>query len=445
MSGIALAILGKKNSVSGSDSILNKQIAQLKESGALIFKNQSTENIKYIQRKFNDKKIIVIFSSAIKKNNIELNYCFKKNLKVIHRSEALAKIMEDYNSIAVAGTHGKTSTSTFLATLMNLCTNNSSSIIGGILPMHNTNSYIKDSKHLVIEADESDGSTNNYKSNLGIITNIDFDHCDYYIDLNKMILNFENFASNSQQILINYDCDISRKNIKFTHNYSISNKNNIDFAMIPQKINKLFTTADFYEKGIYIDTLKLPIPGTHNTMNILAAIAACRLSDINFKVIKKNIKYLKLPERRFEFKGSYNGRKIFDDYAHHPAEIRETIKLGKLFINDDENSCDKRLVVIFQPHRYSRVKQFAKEFANELSKADLIILTNIYGAGEKNEENINSTIIAQNISKEVFIVKDNFVIKRRFQEITKQGDLIINMGAGDCNNLWSILHKCSTN
>ena len=166
---------------------------------------------------------------------------------------------------------------------------------------------------------------------------------------------------------------------------------------------------------------------------------------VDFIEIKKNIKYLKLPKKRFEFRGQIYERSLYDDYAHHPNEIKETIKLGRLLIQQKHNKCQKsRLIAIFQPHRYSRVNQFSKEFAEELSKADVIYVTSIYGAGEGNEDKITSKIITDLIykkNKNVSYINNYYEVKKNFYELTQKGDLILNMGAGDCHSFWSILNK----
>ena len=167
---------------------------------------------------------------------------------------------------------------------------------------------------------------------------------------------------------------------------------------------------------------------------------------VDFITIKNNIKHLKLPKKRFEFRGKIDARKLYDDYAHHPNEIKETIKLGRLFIEQKyrNGSQQSRLIAVFQPHRYSRVQQFAKEFAEELSKADVIYITSIYGAGEENKNKINSKIITDLIykqNKNVSYINNYHDIANKFYELTKPGDLILNMGAGDCHNFWSILNK----
>ncbi len=445
MSGVAIGLLKKGYSVSGSDLVKNNETNKLAQLGAVIFNSQIRQNIEFVTSKFNNKLINFVVSSAIKPENEEFSYCRKKNLTIKHRSEILAMLMQTYTTLAVAGSHGKTSTSTFLSTLLELCTHNSSSITGGIIPIYNSNCHLANTKFLVAEVDESDGTINKYKSDIGLINNIDFDHCDHFSDLGEVISSFKDFAANSKKLLLNFDCVTTRSNFYSENNWSNITANKAAYAIIPTEINESHTIGKYYENGNFISSLDIPIPGLHNLSNITAAIAASRMIGVDFLEIKKNIKYLKLPKKRFEFRGQVDERNLYDDYAHHPNEIKATIKLGRLFINHKRNneSHNGRLIAIFQPHRYSRVKQFAKEFALELSKADIIYITSIYAAGEGNEDNINSTIITDLIykqNKNVSYINNYHEITKKFYELTQKGDLILNMGAGDCHNFWSILN-----
>ncbi len=445
MSALAMGLIKKGYSVSGSDLVKNNETNKLEQLGAVIFSSQVQENIEFVISKFTNKLINIVVSSAIKPENEEFSYCREKNLSIKHRSEILAMLMRTYNALAVAGSHGKTSTSTFLSTILELCTHNSSSITGGIIPIYNSNCHLENTKYLVAEVDESDGTINKYDSDIGIINNIDFDHCDHFSNLSEVISSFKSFASNSKKLLINFDCEITRNNFNSESKWSNTTPNEVAYALIPTEINKSHTIGKYYENGNFISSLNIPIPGLHNLSNITAAIAASRMIGVDFIEIKKNIKHLKLPKKRFEFRGQIDERCLYDDYAHHPNEIKETIKLGRLFIKQKHNSeCQKsRLIAIFQPHRYSRVKQFTKEFAEELSKADVIYVTSIYGAGEVNEDKITSKIITDLIykkNKNVSYVNNYHEITKNFYELTQEGDLILNMGAGDCHNFWSILN-----
>ena len=445
MSAIAMGLLKKGYSVSGSDLVENNETNKLKQLGALIFTSQVRQNIEYLTSKFNNKLINFVVSSAIKPENEEFSYCRKKNLTIKHRSEILAMLMQTYTTLSVAGSHGKTSTSTFLSTLLELCTHNSSSITGGIIPIYNSNCHLENTKFLVVEVDESDGTINRYKSDIGIINNIDFDHCDHFSNLGEVISSFKDFAVNSKKLLLNFDCETTKNNFHSDHKWSNNTTNNVAYSIIPTEINEYQTIGKYYENGDFISNLNIPIPGLHNLSNITAAIAASRMIGVDFVEIKKNIKSLKLPKKRFEFRGQINARDVYDDYAHHPNAIKETIKLGRLFIAQKRNneSQQSRLIAIFQPHRYSRVKKFAREFAEELAKADVIYVTSIYGAGEGNEDKITSKIITDLIykqNKNVSYINNYHEITKNFYELTQKGDLILNMGAGDCHNFWSILN-----
>ena len=450
MSAIAIALIKKGYTVSGSDLVENKETDKLKKLGAIIFDSQFEKNIDFIISQFRNKKINFVISSAIKENNPELSYCKKNNYSIKHRSEILAMIMKTYTSLAVAGSHGKTTTSTFLSTLLELCTHNSSSITGGIIPIYKSNAYIENTEFLVAEIDESDGTISKYNCDLGIINNIDFDHCDHFSNIKEILSVFKIFASNSKEILINYDCKITRNNFHTINRWSNKEIHKIAYSIIPDVIDKRETIGKYYENGNYIDNITIPIPGLHNLSNITGAIAAARMIGISLVEIKKNIKSLELPKKRFEFKGELDERIIYDDYAHHPSEIKATINLARLFIKDKYILNQKkkgRLVIIFQPHRFTRVKQFINEFAEELSKADVIYITSIFGAGEENTNNINSTIISNIIYKKnenVKYIKNNYEISKNFYKLTKKNDLIINMGAGDCHYLWSILNNKKT-
>ena len=444
MSALAMGLLKKGCSVSGSDLIQNDETHKLEHLGALLFYSQIQKNIELVTSKFKNKLINFVVSTAIKPENEELSFCREKNYTINHRSEILAMLMESYTTLAVAGSHGKTSTSTFLSTLLQLSTNNSSSITGGIIPIYNSNCYLENTEYLVAEVDESDGTINKYKSAIGIINNIDFDHCDHFSNLDEVLSSFKEFASNSKKLLLNYDCEITRNNFYSNFRWSNTTSNDVSYALIPTLFNKNYTNGKYYENGHFVDIVNIPIAGLHNLSNITAAIAASRMIGVDFIDIKKNIKYLKLPKKRFEFRGQINERNFYDDYAHHPNEIKATIKLGRLFIEENSNGKvpKNRLVVIFQPHRYSRVEQFAKEFALELSKADVIYVTNIYGAGEKNENKITSKLITELIyekNKNVCYINNYNQIAKNFYELTQKGDLILNMGAGDCHNFWSNL------
>ncbi len=217
--------------------------------------------------------------------------------------------------------------------------------------------------------------------------------------------------------------------------------NNIDFALIPKESNGCEIIAEYYEKEKFIDIIKIPIPGIHNLSNTIAAIAACRTNGILFKDIKKGINNLKLPSRRFEYKGLWKNRLIIEDYAHHPSEIDAAISIASTIIKTKNNLSKispKRVVTIFQPHRYSRTKKFQKEFAKSLSKSDLVFITPIYSAGEDEIEGIDNKSIGYELEKlkpnlRIYTPNNNQNLIELIKEHTLEKDLILILGAGDIN------------
>ncbi len=249
------------------------------------------------------------------------------------------------------------------------------------------------------------------------------------------------FAKNSDYLIANYDCQNLKNNIEASKWFSIQETSNIDFALIPKESNGCEIIAEYYEKEKFIDLISIPIPGIHNLSNTVAAIAACRTAGIAFKDIKKGLKYLQLPARRFDYKGLWKNRLIVEDYAHHPSEINAAISIAST-IRNTKNNLSKispdRLVSIFQPHRYSRTKKFQKEFAKSLSKSDLVFITPIYSAGEDEIEGINNKTIGNELKQlkpnlGVYTPDNNQDLIKLIKENTMEKDLILIMGAGDIN------------
>ena len=252
------------------------------------------------------------------------------------------------------------------------------------------------------------------------------------------------FASNCKYLIGNADCQNIKKNIKASTWFSIKTIDNIDFSLIPKKSNGCEIIAEYYEQGIFIDLITIPIPGIHNLSNTIAAIAACRRAGIIFETIKQGIEHLQLPSRRFDYKGLWQNRLIVDDYAHHPSEIDAAISMASLMINTKNNIfpvSPRRLVTVFQPHRFSRTKKFEKDFAKSLIKADLVFITPIYSAGEDPIVDINNISIAYQMKKlkpnlEIYTPNNNQELLKLIEEKTKPKDLILMMGAGNINMIW---------
>ena len=454
----ALAAIFSKNgySISGSDQ---KKIPILKELAANdinIFQNQEGLNIDEIL-KIHGKNILVVISSAINANNLEFQKAKKYNLPIKHRSEILKVLIEEKQSIVISGSHGKTTTSTYITTILSILKKDPTAVIGGIVPLYKKNYNISNSKLLVAEADESDGSLVKFNPNIGIITNIELEHVDHYKNLQELINTMKKFAQNCKYLIANFDCNTSVSNIQATKWYSTQRIKNIDFALIPKKLNECEIIAEYYEQEQFIDRIKIPIQGIHNLSNAVAAIAACRTVDITFEEIKEVINSLKLPSRRFDYKGLWKNRLIVEDYAHHPTEIDAAISMALSIIKKKKNNISKikpnRLVTVFQPHRFSRTQKFKKEFAKSLSKSDLVFITPIYSAGEDAIEGIDNHTIGNELKKlkstlEIYTPDNNQELKKLIQDKTIEKDLMLIMGAGDinmiCTNLFlEVLDKKS--
>ncbi len=440
MSALAMILAKNGYSISGSDQKKSSTLNELAKNQVHIFLTQEESNIDEIL-KIHGKNILVVKSSAIRENNVELCYAKKYNLTINHRSEILAFLIEQKRSIIVSGSHGKTTTSTYITTLLSYANRNPTAIIGGIVPLYKKNYNFSDSDLLIAEADESDGSLVKFSPNIGVITNLELEHVDHYKNLEDLIKTMKKFAQKCECLITNFDCANLKNNIQGSKWFSIQKISNIDFSLIPIESNGCEIIAEYYEKEKFIDVIKVPVPGIHNLSNTIAAIAACRQARILFKDLKKGIENLELPSRRFEYKGLWKNRLIVEDYAHHPSEIDAAISIASTIIKTKNNLSKispKRLVTIFQPHRYSRTKEFEKEFAKSLSKSDLVFIAPIYSAGEDEIKGINNKTIGYELKKlkpnlEIYTPDHNKKLIKLIKEHTIEKDLILIMGAGDIN------------
>ena len=452
MSAIALILAKRGFSVSGSDTRKNHIISELTKNGIKIFTEQTEENINFICNKGLNKPLIII-STAIPKENKELQKANEKELKVLHRSDVLSWLTKNQSSILIAGSHGKTTTSTIITTLLASNKADPTAIVGGIIPYYKSNGHSGKGKFLVAEADESDGTIVKLSGEIGIITNIELDHTDYYPDIESLMKTIKIFSQRCKKVIANYDCQNLRtfkSNILW---WSTETFKRMDFAAIPSIINADKIIANFYEKEKFIGEIIVPLTGLHNLNNAVGAISACRLAGFSFNEIQHNLKYLKSPSRRLDFKGVWEKRYIFDDYAHHPSEINATIDAARLLINSENSYFKgpaKRLVIIFEPHRYSRIKSLLEDFAISLGKADSVFLAPIYSAGEDAINGINNNKIVSLINDKfenlpIFILNDLKQIENILKEKTLNNDLIIFMGAGNINLISKSLIKRATN
>ena len=431
MSALANYFYSQNKNVYGYDRVKSTLTENLEKKGVEI---SYEDNINSIPLVFNSssKDQLVIYSSAISNNNI-LSYFSENSYDVCKRSKALGLISEHYYTIAVAGTHGKTTTSIMLSHILKQSNVNCTAFLGGISKNYDTNFLLSDeSKYMVVEADEFDRSFLSLNPDIAIITSLDSDHLDIYGSYKEFIDTFQKFASQVKKngYLILEESIVNKfetpKHVNlFTYSHSsISDFYASSLNFQSDKINFLYN-----EKGKKYNNnnVELSMPGNHNVSNALAAISACSLLDISNKCISQALNSFEGIKRRFDLHVNSSEKVYIDDYAHHPTEIIETIKtVKKMFVG-------RHLTVLFQPHLFSRTDDFKHEFAQSLSLADSLILLDIYPAREKPIHGVDSKMLLDlcvNNSKK--LISKNLVIKNlENQKI----DILLTIGAGDIADL----------
>ncbi|MBL6873930.1 MAG: UDP-N-acetylmuramate--L-alanine ligase [Flavobacteriales bacterium] len=431
MSALANYFYSQNKNVYGYDRVKSTLTENLEKKGVEI---SYEDNINSIPLVFNSssKDQLVIYSSAISNNNI-LSYFSENSYDVCKRSKALGLISEHYYTIAVAGTHGKTTTSIMLSHILKQSNVNCTAFLGGISKNYDTNFLLSDeSKYMVVEADEFDRSFLSLNPDIAIITSIDSDHLDIYGSYKEFINTFQKFASQVKKngYLILEESIVNKfetpKHVNlFTYSHSsISDFYASSLNFQSDKINFLYN-----EKGKKYNNnnVELSMPGNHNVSNALAAISACSLLDISNKCISQALNSFEGIKRRFDLHVNSSEKVYIDDYAHHPTEIIETIKtVKKMFAG-------RHLTVLFQPHLFSRTDDFKHEFAQSLSLADSLILLDIYPAREKPINGVDSKMLLDlcvNNSKK--LISKNLVVKNlENQKI----DILLTIGAGDIADL----------
>jgi UDP-N-acetylmuramate--alanine ligase len=435
MSGIAKLLLRQANFVSGSDIKENKIIDELRDSGARIFIGHNAKNI--------EDADLVIYSSAIKEDNPELEQAHKKTIPILKRAQALAMLMQDKTVITVTGSHGKTTTSSLVSYMLLEAGLSPDIAVGGILKNIDSNAYLGGGKFFVAEADESDGSFLNYQPKYSIITNIDYEHLDYYKDFKNAISAFRQFMDRTDKNGCLFCCyeDTNLKGLlkDYKNKFMLFGLNK-EAEIHPENIefSGLSSEFDCFIKDKHIARFRLALGGAHNISNALAVIGlGCELG-IEAAIIKKTLANYKGAGRRLESKFKSPDYQVIDDYAHHPTEIKATLSALK-------NLRSARIIAIFQPHRYSRMKLLFDEFTRSFELADQLIITDIYPAGEVPIEgvtamNLCAKIKEQNPHKQInFLPKEEIV--RHILKIIKPLDLIITLGAGDITRISDELAK----
>ena len=445
MSALARILADRAHPVTGSDPRDNATVRQLKELGVGVYPEQNAKTIQAITA--SGQKPIVVVSSAIQETNEELVQARVAGLTIWHRSDLLAALIAEQPSIAVAGSHGKTTTSTLITTLLVKANEDPTAVIGGIVPCLKSNGHAGRGRLLVAEADESDGSLVKFEAHLGVLTNLELDHTDHYSDLNDLITTLQRFADGCGRVLANRDCPILREHFQPDSWWSVTSHEGVDFAALPLQLDGDRCLARFYEAGQAVGDFTLPMPGLHNLSNATAALAACRMEGIPFQQLIPGLDALQPPGRRFDLRGTWEGRHIVDDYAHHPSEVKATLSMAQLMVSSGRSplpSPPQRLLAVFQPHRYSRTQEFLEAFAGALQNCDALLLAPIYGAGEKPLAGVCSRTLADRIRQlkpelNVTVAENLDHLTELVRTHSRREDLVLAMGAGDVNGLWTRL------
>jgi len=430
MSGIAEVMLNLGYEISGSDLKETEITRRLARLGAKIFKGHKAEQVRGAD--------VVIISSAIKEDNIEVREAKRLNIPVIPRAEMLAELMRMKYGIAVAGSHGKTTTTSMIAHVLEKAGLDPTIILGGKLKTVGANAKLGGGDYIVAEADESDRSFLYLFPYIAVITNVDEEHLDQYGNMEEIKRTFVNFARKVpfySSVILCLDDSNTRDLVPFIERriitYGFSPRADIYAEDI--ELREFGSTSTVYFDMKKIGRLKLNVPGKHNIYNALAAIGVGLDLEIPPSIILEALENYPGIGRRFELKAKINDILLIDDYAHHPKEIRATLEAAKAGIK-------RRLVVIFQPHRYTRVYYLMEEFATSFNYAEILIITEIFPAGEKPIEGINGYRLFEEIRKHghknVFYEKDLSKIPALLRKIIKPGDLILTMGAG---NIYQII------
>lgn len=431
MSGLAEYYLNKGYTVTGSDTTESNITRRLKKLGAIVSIGHTAENV-------NNFLDTLVYSSAVGQDNPELLRAHELHIRILKRAEMLGEVVNDKFLIAVSGTHGKTTTTAMIGKALSDYGFDPLVFVGGNVQLFDGGaSRFGSGNYAVVEADEYDRSFLTLKPDIAVITNIDEDHLDIYGNLENIKDAFKQFCTNSKKgaRIIYFGDDINIKDMiesisreKYSYGFGNSNYFKIKEIGFERDVIKY---SIYNSLGEYRDfTLKLL--GKHNVLNSVACFAVCRLLKMDFEQIRESVKEFKTVDRRLQLKYENDNIKVYDDYAHHPKEIRASLEALKNIYRTS------RIITVFQPHLYTRTKDFYAEFADELSIADMVILLEIYPAREEAIQGVTSKMIYEELVKEstkAEYVTNNNVLTDYLLSILKPNDIVIFQGAGDITKL----------
>lgn len=425
MSGIAEVLLNQGFRVTGSDLLDSDIIARLRELGAEISIGHDAKSVKDAQ--------VVVYSSAVKPDNLEFVEARRTGIPIIPRAAMLSELMRMKYGIAVAGTHGKTTTTSMIAAILTEADFDPTFIVGGRVKSLATNARLGSGEFLVAEADEYDRSFLRLNPTIAVITTMETEHLDTYGDLEEIRAAFLQFTEQvpfygsivlciDEPTVASLLPDLSRPAIT----YGIEGETDIKATDI--EFAEIHSRFDVVVRGNKRGAVNLNQPGLHNVKNALAAIGVAEELDIDFKKVQKSLSAFNGVERRFEIKGEASGVMVVDDYAHHPTEVQVTLDAAR-------RGWERRIIAIFQPHLYSRTKDFAQAFGESFSGADVLVVTGIYGARETPIEGVTGQLIADAAVKaghrNVRYLPETKTVVEEILKIVRPDDMVVALGAGD--------------
>lgn len=426
MSAIAYVLIKRGYDVSGSDLNAGHMSAHLAQEGAMVYMGHAACQV--------DDAEAVVISTAIHQDNPELMAARKRNIPVLHRSDVLAAIMNAADGVAVAGAHGKTTTSAMISCIASESGIDPTVIIGGEVSSLGGNARNGAGRFVVAEADESDGSFLKLQPYLAVVTNIEDDHLDHYGTEENIYQAFKQFVGNIKEggkVILCFDNPKVRRLATETAGavitYGVEGED-ADYIAKNIAYGVSGTSYDLYYKGEYLTHVELAVPGRHNVLNSMGAFAAAREMGIGVESILASLKKFGGAKRRFETKGKAGGVWVVDDYAHHPTEIGVTLKAAR-------QTQPKRLLCVFQPHRYTRTKLLFDEFCQCFTDCDQLILTDIYAASEEPIPGVSSMHLAEGIKaatgQDVLYIGKLAKAEEYLEREVRPGDLVMTIGAGD--------------
>ena len=434
MSGIAEVLLNLGYVVQGSDLKRSKIIDRLEKLGAAIFEGQRVENLANAD--------VVVISSAIKRGNPELDEARRQGLPVVRRAEMLAELMRLKSNVAIAGTHGKTTTTTMVATLLDAGGLDPTVINGGIIHAYGSNARMGQGEWMVVEADESDGTFNRLPATIAVVTNIDPEHMEHWGTVEALHQGFDDFVHNIPFYGLAVLCTdhaevqalLGRITDRRVATYGLNSQADVRAANLRYESGAAFFNVDLQSEGLTIENCTLPMPGDHNVSNALAAVAVARHLGMTRDAIRGALAKFKGVNRRFTNVGEVNGATVIDDYGHHPVEIAAVLKAAR-------QSSPGRVIAVHQPHRYSRLSNLFDDFCACFNDADIVGITDVFSAGEDpikgaDRDGLIEGLIAHgHRDVRAIVTEDDLLALARAE--AQPGDILVCLGAGTIS-AWAV-------